>query len=426
MPRLSAWLLLLLGLGPLWATASRETEEQDGAKDQCFQTRPVEAGALNLGQKWGDPSPTAMLTIDLRMVTSAASSFEFRTFDPEGIVFYGDMSTSADWFVLGLRRGKPEMQIHNRVTNISVSGGQRLNDGQWHRIVVKNEGHSVMLEVDEDDALTLRHVSHAIIQDPSFHVRIAVGGLLIPRGELLTPMNPAMDGCMRHWNWLNQSTEWPEEASLQGKGSKACFATIRRGAFFPGDGRATFPLSGLPAGLGTDGESWSLAVEMQVRAPQQVGTLLAVSAAQQTPVLSLKLQGTDLVAQLGNQTAVLVPLPVGGCLDAPLAMHITPAHLTLRLGDRESAGQTEKPDFERLQHLWLGKDGRLDVGALPGQEETPQAQEGTFFRGCLREIRVQGHQLDFDAAQSRSNSIWAHSCPGDESHGTKPSTDGGN
>uniref|UniRef100_A0A674JMR9 Laminin G domain-containing protein n=1 Tax=Terrapene triunguis TaxID=2587831 RepID=A0A674JMR9_9SAUR len=64
---------------------------------------------------------------------SAASSFEFRTLDPEGVIFFGDMGDHSDWFVLGLRRGKAEMQISSVMTNISVRGGQRLDDGQWHR-----------------------------------------------------------------------------------------------------------------------------------------------------------------------------------------------------------------------------------------------------------------------------------------------------
>uniref|UniRef100_A0A670ZRX2 Laminin G domain-containing protein n=1 Tax=Pseudonaja textilis TaxID=8673 RepID=A0A670ZRX2_PSETE len=59
----------------------------------------------------------------------AASSFDFRTFDPEGVIFYGDTSPSIDWFVLALRQGKPIMQIHNTLTNITVSGGRHLDDG---------------------------------------------------------------------------------------------------------------------------------------------------------------------------------------------------------------------------------------------------------------------------------------------------------
>ncbi|XP_061446736.1 sex hormone-binding globulin [Rhineura floridana] len=420
---IAPWLLLLVVPGAPW-TAGEELQGIMGAylskHGQCFQSLSGEAGALNLGQRLGDSSPTATLFVDLRTVTSAASSFDFRTFDPEGIIFYGDMSPGVNWFVLALRKGKPEIQIHNTVTNITVSGGSRINDGQWHRIMVKNEGHRVMLEVDGDDHLTLSHVSKAIIDDPVSLMRIGVGGLFIPVQELLLPLNPALDGCMRRWNWLNRSSEWLEGASLEEQGTKVCFPTIHRGSFFPGDGVATFSLSGLPTGLSSANKSWSLAVEMWIRAAPQSGTLLAVSTMKQTLLLCLNLHRTDLMAQLGNKTVLLVPLPTGGCLDAHLLLSITPSHVTLRLGDTETSKPTPKPDFESLKHIWLGQKGHLIFGGLPGHEKSPLAQEGIFFRGCLRGIQVQGHELDLDLAQYRSNSIWPHSCPGSDAGKANP------
>nr|XP_016853528.1 PREDICTED: sex hormone-binding globulin [Anolis carolinensis] len=231
---------------------------------QCFQSLPGETGALNLGQRWEDPSPTATLYIDLRTVTSAASSFDFRTFDPEGVIFYGDTNPGKDWFVLALRKGKPEMQIHNAVTNLTVSGGMRLNDGRWHRLMVKNEGDVVIMEVDGDDQLVLRHVSSSVIDHPVFAMRIGVGGLFIPAQELLTPLNTAMDGCMRRWNWLNKTSEWREGSSLEEEGTKVCFPSIRPGSFFPGNGLATFSLADLPTGLNPANGNWSLALEMRI------------------------------------------------------------------------------------------------------------------------------------------------------------------
>uniref|UniRef100_H9GL75 Sex hormone-binding globulin n=1 Tax=Anolis carolinensis TaxID=28377 RepID=H9GL75_ANOCA len=180
----------------------------------------------------------------MKSTTIAASSFDFRTFDPEGVIFYGDTNPGKDWFVLALRKGKPEMQIHNAVTNLTVSGGMRLNDGRWHRLMVKNEGDVVIMEVDGDDQLVLRHVSSSVIDHPVFAMRIGVGGLFIPAQELLTPLNTAMDGCMRRWNWLNKTSEWREGSSLEEEGTKVCFPSIRPGSFFPGNGLATFSLAG--------------------------------------------------------------------------------------------------------------------------------------------------------------------------------------
>nr|XP_034992968.1 sex hormone-binding globulin [Zootoca vivipara] len=403
-------LVLLVAAGPPWVAGEGLQNILGGyvpKYGQCYESVPGEAGALNIGQRWGDPSPTATLSIDPRTVTSATSYFDFRTFDPEGVIFYGDMSPGVNWFVLALRNGKPEIQIHNTVTNITVSGGRRINDGQWHRIMAKNEGHAVLLAVDNNYQLKLDHVSEAIVEAPVFDMRIGVGGLLIPTEELLVPLNPAMDGCMRRWNWLNKSTEWMEGTSLEDKDAKVCFPNIRKGSFFPGNGLATFSLSDLYTGAVSANQNWSLTVQLWMEAAPQSAPLLATSAFP----LRLSLHRTHLMAHLGNKTVLQVPFPLGGCLNAPLHLTITPSHTTLRLGNAETSKPTPKLDFESLQHTWLGKKGDFVVGGLPGQEKFPLAQERSFFRGCLRGFRVQDQVLDFDEVKSRSNSIWPYSCP---------------
>lgn len=64
----------------------------------------------------------------------ASSSFEFRTWDPEGVLFYGDTNPKDDWFVLGLRDGRPEIQLHNPWAQLTVGAGPRLDDGKWHQV----------------------------------------------------------------------------------------------------------------------------------------------------------------------------------------------------------------------------------------------------------------------------------------------------
>ncbi|KAJ7313225.1 hypothetical protein JRQ81_004505 [Phrynocephalus forsythii] len=322
-----------------------------------------------------------------------------------------------DWFVLGLRRGKPEMQIHNAVTNLTVSGGRRLDDGKWHRLMVKNEGHMVLLEVDGDDHLVLSHVSYPIIEQREPSMRIGVGGLFIPVQELLTPLNTAMDGCIRRWDWLNQTAEWREGTSLEEEGTKGCFPHIHRGSFFPGSGLATFSLTGLPTGHSPTNGSWSLTLQMGIEAAPQSGTLLAISSLKQTPLLRLDLQHTDLVARLGNGTILLAPLPLKDCLASQLSLRVTPSRLTLRLGSSEAVKPIPRGEYDHLKHLWLSQRGHLVVGGQPGQELSAMAQERSYFRGCLDTIRVQGQELDLDSAQSRSNSIWAHTCPGPNAEG---------
>uniref|UniRef100_A0A2K6GE53 Sex hormone-binding globulin n=1 Tax=Propithecus coquereli TaxID=379532 RepID=A0A2K6GE53_PROCO len=73
------------------------------------------------------------MTFDLTKITKTFSSFEFRTWDPEGVIFYGDTNPKDDWFMLGLRDGRPEIQMHNRWAQFTVGAGPRLDDGRWHQ-----------------------------------------------------------------------------------------------------------------------------------------------------------------------------------------------------------------------------------------------------------------------------------------------------
>lgn len=74
-----------------------------------------------------------------------------------------------------------------------------------------------------------------------------------------------------------------------------------------------------------------------------------------------------LIAALGNQTILRLPLPKEGCQDSHLLLGITPSHLLLRLGDAEISEPIQKPDFEALGRLWLSKMGHLFIGGLPGK-----------------------------------------------------------
>ncbi|XP_026578799.1 sex hormone-binding globulin-like [Pseudonaja textilis] len=384
----AAWLVLLVAPALAWATGDQiqETAEGDVSKlGACFRGSSVEAGGLNLGQRWGDPTPTASLLIDLRTVTSAASSFDFRTFDPEGVIFYGDTSPSIDWFVLALRQGKPIMQIHNTLTNITVSGGRHLDDGQWHRITVKNEGHFVMLLVDGDDQLTLSHVFHPIVNQPTPQMRIGVGGLFILPNELLVPVR---------WILLPPLVSVPQDQKTAPKLEKPC-PKVNQNNFIPLGFIRTTTLQ-----VPRTPSLWGGGSHRRCTQPYHPHPLTWF-------VVSPPIQ--DLMAELGNQTVLLLPLPEGGCLDTPLLLRLTPSSFTLLLGNTEISKPTPKAEFESLQQLWLSNMGSLVIGGESGEEKS---QEGHFFQGCLSAIRVQGHELDFDEAQYRSNSILAHSCPG--------------
>lgn len=50
------------------------------------------------------------------------------------MIFYGDTNPQKDWFVLGLRDGRPEIQMRNHLAQLTVGAGPRLDDGKWHQV----------------------------------------------------------------------------------------------------------------------------------------------------------------------------------------------------------------------------------------------------------------------------------------------------
>lgn len=50
------------------------------------------------------------------------------------MIFYGDTNAEDDWFMLGLRDGQLEVQLHNLWARLTVGFGPQLNDGRWHLV----------------------------------------------------------------------------------------------------------------------------------------------------------------------------------------------------------------------------------------------------------------------------------------------------
>ncbi|XP_037614742.1 sex hormone-binding globulin isoform X2 [Sebastes umbrosus] len=187
--------------------------------------KEVSGGAtVYLGQDRDIWRPLIHTTVNLSEISSIKSSFQFRTFDPEGAVFYGDTKNGNDWFVLSLKDGIPLMQISREDILVSVAGGPKLNDGQWHTF------------------------------------------------------QPQMDGCVREGNWLNLSMPWEAEAEELWP----CYQNVQPGSYFPGTGFAIFNTSvfHLDADDGVKVELWGDFSKMD-------GTILSIKAPGQDLMFAL-------------------------------------------------------------------------------------------------------------------------------------------
>lgn len=92
------------------------------------------SATMYLGQDRDIWRPLVNTTIRLTEISTIKSSFQLRTYDPEGAIFYGDNKNGKDWFIFALRDGIPLMQISREEVLVNVAGGPKLNDGQWHTV----------------------------------------------------------------------------------------------------------------------------------------------------------------------------------------------------------------------------------------------------------------------------------------------------
>ncbi|XP_037614741.1 sex hormone-binding globulin isoform X1 [Sebastes umbrosus] len=354
--------------------------------------KEVSGGAtVYLGQDRDIWRPLIHTTVNLSEISSIKSSFQFRTFDPEGAVFYGDTKNGNDWFVLSLKDGIPLMQISREDILVSVAGGPKLNDGQWHTLEVSNQEMFVILEVDGSSGLVVGMQSKQTQEVLSGELRLAVGGILIDKDKMIVPFQPQMDGCVREGNWLNLSMPWEAEAEELWP----CYQNVQPGSYFPGTGFAIFNTSvfHLDADDGVKVELWGDFSKMD-------GT-----------ILSIKAPGQDLMfALVANNNTKEVTLIFG---EEKISLKETFKRLVitfqtdlLKVLKDEDKSKTTLSINLRCLTTWRG--GRLAVGGLLGESEDDVGSQ--FLTGCLEKVQVQGKDLDLDLAVKHM-SISSHSCP---------------
>lgn len=88
----------------------------------------------------GEPSPGRATRRSLRVTLlfpparRLVAEFDFRTFDPEGVLFFAGGHRDSTWIVLGLRAGRLELQLRYQGVGRVTSSGPVINDGAWQTV----------------------------------------------------------------------------------------------------------------------------------------------------------------------------------------------------------------------------------------------------------------------------------------------------
>ncbi|XP_061816068.1 sex hormone-binding globulin [Nerophis lumbriciformis] len=348
---------------------------------------------IYLGQQREAWRPLMHVAVNLTKIKDIKSSFQLRTYDPEGAIFYGDTKSGRDWFVLSLKDGVPLMQISRSGVLVNVAGGPKLNDGQWHTLEVSNQGHFVILEVDGAMGLVAGLQSKHIEEVISGDLRLALGGLLITKESMLVQFEPQMDGCIRGGSWLNLSIPWETDTDKLWP----CYQNIRHGSFFPGSGLAIVNTSVFQIE-----REHSVKIELWGDFTKMYGAILSIRTPGLVPMFTLVADNTTKEITLsfsGHKMSLKENFK-------RLQLTFGTDLLEVQHDGAESKGTTKL--LSPLKHsglLSILRESQMAIGGLLGKDDV-----GSFLRGCLEKIQIQGKDVDLDLTL-KDMSISSHSCP---------------
>ncbi|KAM9827627.1 sex hormone-binding globulin [Neosynchiropus ocellatus] len=365
------------------------------AQRNGHRTKQVPGGStFYLGQERDLWQPLVHIAVHLSQINSIKSTFQLRTYDPEGAIFYGDTENGKEWFILALKDGNPLMLLYRKEVLVHVSGGPKLNDGQWHTLEVSNQGNHVILEVDGVKGLVMGLHSPQLEDVIYTKLRLGLGGILIDSDRVNIQFDPHLDGCIREGSFLNLTIPW----ELDSETLWPCYPNIQPGIFFPGTGLAILNTTGFLVE-----EENGMRMELVGDFSQMDGTILSIrslakellftlAANNETEEISLNLKGVGI--SLKNNVKNLT---------------ITLQKDSMTVFDHENDLTLSKSmQISQANPSIKWRDGHIAIGGLLGNGGDNIGSQ--FLTGCLEKILIQGKILDLDVA-AKHKSISSHSCP---------------
>ncbi|XP_037346069.2 vitamin K-dependent protein S isoform X1 [Pungitius pungitius] len=364
---------------------------------------------LYLGEQFAG-LPVIFLRFRLPENTKFAAEFDFRTFDPEGVVLYAESSQDS-WFMLGLRGGRIEVQFKNQHTFKVTSGGKAINDGQWHVISVDELESSISVKISMEAVMSINSPDSLFTSvNGKLETKVYLAGLPNRTDNVIKPINPRLDGCIRGWNLMNRGESGVKEV-IQEKKSKHCFVFVERGSFFAGQGLAHFNIDY------SDSGSWNVDIKMNIRPSSSTGVLFALVHNNAVPLsVAVVTQGAkDANLQVfldGVSVATLDSVMLCYPDRVTVQLNVTPTEIQISANSSTVAFMKSDALQEALKHLNSTMQNPIStyIGGIPVHVPLTATPVTAFYHGCM-DIAINGQQLDFDNALSKHNSIWSHSCP---------------
>ncbi|XP_053563655.1 growth arrest-specific protein 6 isoform X2 [Bombina bombina] len=376
--------------------------------------------SLYLGRMFSG-TPVIRLRFKRKQRTRLVAEFDFRTFDPEGVLFFAGGHQDSSWIVLALRNGKLELQLKYNGIGRVTSSGPTINHGMWQTISVEELERNLIIKVNKDAVMKIAVSGDLFTLDKGlYQLNLTVGGIPFKSSELIQSMNPRLDGCMRGWNWLNgEDTSIQEAVRMTEK--MQCFLVAGRGSFYPGKGFAHFNIDYTYASNEEESEKdWRVEVSAEITPATDTGVIFALVSEEKTVPLSLALVDYHSTSKIKRQFVILsveslvvYRMEVNACEgEHSVEVSVSKDQMLLTFdgvaGQQEVHGSELKLIFSIL-NVYMQKGVKTYVGGLPDVAVTTTPVTA-FYHGCMT-MRILQKQLDLDDAVHKHNDITSHSCP---------------
>uniref|UniRef100_A0A8C9G3S6 Growth arrest specific 6 n=1 Tax=Pavo cristatus TaxID=9049 RepID=A0A8C9G3S6_PAVCR len=261
--------------------------------------------SLYLGRMFSG-TPVIRLRFKRKQLTRLVAEFDFRTFDPEGILFFAGGHQDSTWVVLALRKGRLELQLKYSGIGRVTSSGPLINHGMWQTISVEELERSLVVKVNRDAVMKIAVSGDLFTLDKGlYQLNLTVGGIPFKTKDLIVPINPRLDGCLRAWNWLNGEDSTIQE-TIKMNERMQCFSVAGRGSFYPGRGFAIFNLTYTQPSSGNETKtSWKIEVNAVIQPATDTGVMLALVTEEASVPLSLSLIDYHSTKKLKQQFVIL-------------------------------------------------------------------------------------------------------------------------
>uniref|UniRef100_A0A671QAL6 Growth arrest-specific 6 n=1 Tax=Sinocyclocheilus anshuiensis TaxID=1608454 RepID=A0A671QAL6_9TELE len=350
--------------------------------------------------------PVVRLRFRRRVQTGFTAEFDLRTYDPEGVIFFAGGHLNSSWIVLVMHHGKLELQLKYGAVSRVTSSGPQVNDGQWHKISVEEQGRSLIIKIDREAVMKIAVNGDLFTLNKGLHeLNLTVGGIPFRDDGLVSRVNPRLDGCMKDWRWLTGEDTSIQE-TIRHNERMQCYAIEDHSAFYPGLGFAYFnhshggPVLRLSVGL----SSRDTRVDRGVCVNEMLMfDMFSGLKLQMYLVLICDLQ--HVLVSFGD--VVVASVPVNLCDAQTHTLNVTVFGNSSLLQVDEQLTQMEL--VENIDALDLTSSYSTFIGGIPDVSvvSTPVS---AFYTGCM-DVRVNGQLLDVDEAQHKHNDIRSHSCP---------------